>query len=371
MEQATALALPMGGPDMGDLPDLAPTPSGLPASFGGSTRLSGRAKAAIVVQLLLNDGVEIPLDSLPEDLQLELTKQMGEMRLVDRQTLNAVAEEFASQLDNVGLSFPDGLAGALHAMKGKISRHTYSRLRREAGVRQFGDPWDRLRKLDAEELAEIAMAESTEVAAVMLSKLETGKAALMLQSLPGPVARRITYAVSHTRNVSPETVDKIGTALAAQIEARPDIAFDETPGQRLGSILTESQSAKREEVLTALGEEDEEFAADVRKSVFTYGLIAKRVDKMDVQKVIRAVTPQDLTIAIAYASEEEDVATSEFLLANMAGRMAANLREEANELGKVKKATGEAAIAMIVSMLRDLVNNGDIELKSEDDEGDG
>jgi flagellar motor switch protein FliG len=51
--------------------------------------------------------------------------------------------------------------------------------------------------------------------------------------------------------------------------------------------------------------------------------------------------------------------------------MAANLREEANELGKVKKATGEAAIAMIVSMLRDLVNNGDIELKSEDDEGDG
>lgn len=365
MEQSTALALP-GGPDLGGgLGGLAPSAPSLPM---GGPQLSGKAKAAIVVRLLLNEGADIPLDDLPEELQLELTKQMGNMSLVDRQTLHAVAAEFAEQLDNVGLHFPNGLAGALNAMEGKISRHTYSRLRREAGVRQFGDPWERLRQLEPEELAELATAESTEVAAVLLSKLDTGKAALMLQALPGPLARRITYAVSQTGNVSPDTVDKIGMALAAHVDSRPELAFNEAPGARVGAILTQSQSDKREEVLTALDEEDEEFAQNVRKSIFTYALIHKKVDKMDVQKLIRAVTPQDLTTALAYVTDEDDVATSEFILANMSSRMAQNLREEAAQLGKVKKAVGEAALALIVGMLRDLVTNGDIELKSDEED---
>ena len=145
MEQSSALALPMASPDMG-LGDFAPA-APAPALSGGLPGLSGKAKAAIVVRLLLNEGADVPLEELPDDLQLELTQQMGKMRLVDRQTLHAVAAEFAEQLENIGLSFPNGLAGALTAMEGKISRHTHSRLRKEAGVRQFGDPWERLRKL--------------------------------------------------------------------------------------------------------------------------------------------------------------------------------------------------------------------------------
>ncbi len=370
MEQSTALALPpLGGSDFGGpLGDMAaaPPPPSLPSS-GATSQLSGKAKAAIVVRLLLNQGTDIPLDDLPESLQLELTKQMGQMRLVDRQTLHSVAEEFAAQLENIGLSFPNGLAGALTAMEGKISNHTYARLRREAGVRQFGDPWDRLRSLAPEELAELAQAESIEVAAVMLSKLDTGLAAKMLQHLPGPLARKITYAVSQTSSVTPETVDKIGMALAAQVDARPPVAFDQTPGARVGAILTESLSDKREEVLTALDEEDEEFAQDVRKSVFTFALIKKRVDKMDVQQIIRAATPQDLMTVIAYATDEDDVASCNFLLENMSSRMAQNLREEASNLGKVKQEAGEAAMSMIVGMLRELVANGEIDLKDEED----
>ncbi|WP_420003071.1 flagellar motor switch protein FliG [Arenibacterium sp. LLYu02] len=364
MEHSSALALPMANTGMGLGNFSAPSPM----MSGGATQLSGKAKAAIVVRLLLNEGADIPLEALPDDLQLELTQQMGKMRLVDRQTLHAVAQEFAEQLENIGLSFPNGLAGALTAMEGKISRHTHNRLRKEAGVRQFGDPWERLRKLPPEELAELAKAESTEVAAVLLSKIDTQKAAEMLQHLPGPLARRITYAVSQTSNVTPDTVDRIGLSLAAQIEARPQVAFEQTPGQRVGAILTQSQAAKREEVLTALDEEDKEFATDVRKSIFTFALIAKKVEPVDVPKLVRALGPQEITTAIAFATEEDDVASVTFLLENMSSRMANNLREEANQLGRVKRADGEAAFGLIVNMLREMVVNGDIELKSEEEE---
>nr|WP_246149588.1 FliG C-terminal domain-containing protein [Tritonibacter litoralis] len=343
-----------------------------PMSAAPKVELSGKAKAAIVVRLLLNEGADIPIEELPEELQTELTRQMGKMRLVDRNTLNAVAAEFADMLDNVGLSFPNGLAGALSAMEGKISRHTYSRLRKEAGVRQFGDPWQRLKQLPPEDLATLAQAESIEVAAVMLSMLDTGKAASMLACLPGPLARRITYAVRQTGSVTPDTVDRIGLSLAAQVDARPEMAFNQTPGERVGAILTESPSAKRDEVMDALDEEDQEFATDVRKSLFTFALIGTRLSPTDVPKITRVVPQQDLVTAIAYGKADEDVAASEFLLGNMSARMATNIREEVAERGKVPRKAGETAMSNIVSALRDMVVNGEIELKSaepdEDDE---
>lgn len=366
MPQDNMLALPMAsdGPDLGGF--APPAPMGI--SGGGAGGLSGKAKAAIIVRLLLNEGAEIPLEELPDDLQLELTQQMGKMRIVDRETMNMVVGEFADQLENIGLHFPNGLAGALSAMEGKISRYTHSRLRREAGVRQFGDPWERLKLLPPEDLAGLAEAESTEVAAVLLSKLDTAKAAQMLVHLPGPVARRITYAVSQTAKVTPETVDRIGLSLAAQVEARPELAFDETPGQRMGAILTEAAAAKRDEVLSALDEQDEEFATKVRKAIFTYALIGERMQPIDVPKLMRVLSQPDLVTAMAYATDEEDVATSDFLLKNMSSRMADNIREEVSERGKVKRSDGEAAFSMIINAMRDLVATGEIELKSDDEE---
>ena len=100
--------------------------------------LSRKAKAAIVVRLMLNNGADIPVEDLPEELQIQLTQQMGKMRVVDRDTLADVVAEFTYEVERIGLSFSGGIAGALTAMDGKISRQTADRLRKEAGVRQTG-----------------------------------------------------------------------------------------------------------------------------------------------------------------------------------------------------------------------------------------
>jgi flagellar motor switch protein FliG len=73
--------------------------------------LSLKAKAAIVVRLLLNEGTEISLEDLPEALQAQLTLQMGAMRTVDRSTLGSVIDELSEELSQIGLSFPHGMVG--------------------------------------------------------------------------------------------------------------------------------------------------------------------------------------------------------------------------------------------------------------------
>ncbi|WP_234995108.1 flagellar motor switch protein FliG [Ruegeria meonggei] len=330
--------------------------------------LSNRQKAAVVVRLLLNEGADIPLEELPDALQEKLTHQLGEMGLVDRVTLDSVAQEFAEALDSVGLSFPHGLAGALDAVDGKIAPATAARLRKVAGVRQIGDPWQRLREISTEDLAAMAQAESTEIAAVMLSKLETAKAAQLLGHLPGPIARRITYAVSKTANVSPEAVERIGWSLAAQLDQRPSQAFADGPGARVGAILNQSAASTRDGLLDALDEEDSDFATVVHQSIFTFAHIPARIQPRDAPAILRGVDQAVLVTALAGGTSDADRTAAEFLLANTSARMAENLREEIAERGKVRQSDAEETMTQVVGAVRTLVDEGAITLVEEDSE---
>ncbi|MFC3615917.1 flagellar motor switch protein FliG [Lutimaribacter marinistellae] len=330
--------------------------------------LSGREKAAIVVRLLLNEGADIPLEDLPEELQVKLTQQMGRMGLVDRVTLAAVAHEFSDALEGIGLSFPHGLAGALTAMDGKLAPSTAARLRKEAGVQRMGDPWVRLRALPPAELAQMVEAESTEVAAVVLSKLDTAKAAGMLGKLPGPVARRITFAISRTASVTPEAVERIGWSLVTQLDAKPVSAFPLAPGERVGAILNQSPAATRDGLLDALEEQDAHFAETVRKVIFTFAHIPERLAARDVPAAIRTVENATLVTALAGTQSDGDRAAADYLLANMSNRMAGTLREEMAERGKVKRAEAEGAMAELVTAIRALADEGAISLVEPEDD---
>ena len=329
--------------------------------------LDRAAKAAVIVRFLMIEGEDVPVEALPEDLQAKLTAQMGQIGLIDKVTLDAVVNEFADELEAVGLTFPRGLARALEALDGKISPQTARRLRKEAGVREAGDPWERLRALPIGELAQMAEAESIEVAAVLLSKLPTKKAAELLTSLPGPRARRMSYAVSLTSKVTPEAVDRIGLSLAAQLDQKPIEAFDSGPSERLGEILNQSTSTTRDEMLTALQETDSDFAEEVRKSIFIFEHVPTRVNEADVPTILREIDPADLITAFAAASTDADRATVEYFLSNISSRMADGYREEMAERGKVRTDDGELAMSAIVAAIRTLAQNGEITFKEVDE----
>ncbi|MEM1073449.1 MAG: FliG C-terminal domain-containing protein [Pseudomonadota bacterium] len=342
-------------------------PPSLPGpSVATQMTLSRRAKAAIVVRLLIDEGADIPLEDLPEELQAQLTQQMGAMRTVDRETLSHVVAEFTAELDSIGLSFSGGIAGALETLDGHISKHTADRLRKEAGVRKYGDPWERLRDLGPEKLLPVLENESTEVAAVLLSKLDVKRAADLLGRLPGPKARRITYAVSLTSNVKPDAVDRIGLSLATQLDAEPLRAFDDGPVERVGAILNSTTSTTRDDVLEGLDETDAGFAELVRRAIFTFANIPQRIAARDIPRVVRALDQDALVTALAGAEAAGLKTSSDFILDNMSGRMADQLREAIEEKDPVKTAEMEEAAAQLVQSIREMEAAGDLLLIVED-----
>ncbi len=327
-------------------------------------------KAALIVQMMLADGQKLALDSLPEEHQLRLTHEVAALRMVDKATIAAVAEEFVQELSEVGLALPGGPAAAVSALDGQISPTAMARFREETGSAATGDPWPRLIEMEADELMQIMEAECTEVCAVVLSKLPVGKAAELLGRLPGDKARRIAYGVSQTGDIAPTAVQRIGGALAETYVSDKVTAFPAPAGARVGAILNSTKSETREDVLEGLGEEDPNFAQEVRKNIFTFPDIALRLQPTDVAKVIRLVENDEFVIALAYGNAvgEASAESVTFMLENISKRMASQLEEEMAEQTKIKAAVGEAAQNALISALRDCAERGEITLIDPDEE---
>lgn len=337
-----------------------------------ATALSRRQKAAIIVRLMLAEGSPLPISALPDAMQADLAQQIGQMRLVDRGTVEQVVAEFLDELEQVGLSFPGGLEGALTLMDGHLSSATASRLRRMVGIRPDMDPWDRIAALPPEALRPVLDEESTEVAAILLSKLPVQKAAALLGKLAGDKARRVAFAMSRTAQVDPATVRRIGIALLTQLDSTPPRAFETGPVERVGAILNISPELTREDVLRGLDEADQDFAEQVRKAIFTFVHIPARLGPRDVPKITRAVDQPTLVTALAGAQSVPDrAAAAEFILSNLSQRMAQTLREEMGERGRIKEKEAEAAQTSVINAIRDLEAAGELTLLREEEDDDG
>ncbi len=338
------------------------------AGSGAASQLTRRQKAAIIVRLLRSEGIELSLTDMPETLQVNLTREMGGLKLIDRATLKAVVEEFVAELDGIGLSFPNGLSGALALMDGTISAAAAERVRLQAGIGAVTDAWERLSQLDGARLLPLIEEESVEIGAVILSKLKVSKAAEVLGLMPGERARRMAYSMGQTGSVSPQTVDRIGQALVSQLDAEAPKAFDGGPVERVGAILNFSPAATRDDVLEGLDQEDRDFAAEVRKAIFTFINIPQRIDPRDVPKVTREVDGAMLIKALAAAlNSEKEKKAAEFILGSMSQRLAQQMRDEMEALGTVKAKDGEEAMSAVVTAIREMEAKGEIILVAEDE----
>lgn len=345
---------------------LSDLPS-LPGVGGMAANLSSKEKAAIVVRLLLSHGALPALAQLPESQQTELAVQIARMAPVDQETVHAVADEFANEIERIALSFPQGLDGALGLLDGFLSDGAANRLRKMAPSESRRNPWEEVERVEVERLIPYLESEALEVAAVILSKLSTNKAAQLLAKLPGDMARRITIAIASTEGVSPKVVHRIGASLAEQLDSKPITAFEEAPVSRVGAILNYAPAAVRDDVLEGIEIEDQEFAEEVRAAIFTFGNIADRIASRDVPRIQRDISGDDLTLILAGAEGEDDKRSIDFILENISKRMAEGFREDAQEIKNPNMEEVEAAMIRVISTIRDLEAQGEVFFVTKDE----
>lgn len=323
--------------------------------------LTGTQKAAIIVRVLLSEGVEFPFGSIPSQDQTDMTRALASLRLIDRPTMCAVVEEFLEMLEQVGLSFPENIEDALQLLDGKLDAQATRQLRALSRGRDGNDTWAQIELADDSDLIRILQQESTVVGAVVLSKLSTEKAAALLAALPGDVAQTLALSVARTETIAPDAVARIGRALAEQLRDKPARAFSNPSARRIGEILNSTNSTLRDQLLSGLEQSDQVFADGVRKSIFTFQDIADRMSPRDVTRLVRSLSEDDLRTILA-ANDPACTATMDFLLDNMSKRMAEGLREDAATLPSPSAKALETAQARISGVVRAMADAGTLTL---------
>ena len=120
-------------------------------------------------------------------------------------------------------------------------------------------------------------------------------------------------------------------------------------------------------MLEGLDERDEGFATAVRKAIFTFGNIPKRIAPRDIPRILRDIDQAALITALAGAEDAGMQSSADYIFENMSARMADQLREEAADREKPKPAETEEAMATIIDSIRALEKSGELMLISEED----
>lgn len=322
-------------------------------------RLTSHQKAAVIVRLLLGHGVSPGLAKLSNHHQTRLARTISGLGPVDRATLSAVVRDFTQRIDNLALSFPDSLSETLDLLAPFLSDGPLDTLRAEAEI--GADPWSRVSKQPVERLRPLLDSESAEICSVLLSKLSVAKAAELLSDLDEERAQVLAYTVALTETITPDLVGRIGAHLATLLDAQPVQAFPKSAAERVGAILNSTPQAARDKMLDGLTTRNAPFARDVRKSIFSFVHIPTRVEPGDVPLIVRNVESTLMTVALAAGLANAPMSV-EFLLENISKRLAEQLRDEAESRGTPKPEEGEAAMAQVISAIRDLETAGEITL---------
>ena len=332
--------------------------------------LTRRSKAALILRLLVGDGQGLSLAEMPEETQISLAREMGKFGSIDKATVDQVVEEFAGQLEKVGLGPAGGVAKVIEGLADLLSPEVAAKMRDEARNGPPPDPWDYVRSLELPELKPIMENETVETSAVILSRLPVAKAAPLLGLLTGEKARRIAFGVSQIGAIAPQTVAIIGAALARDYTRPGQSAFPDDPSERIGEILNAATASTRDDLLADFASNDPAFADRVRRAIFTFADIPLRIAGPDISKVLRGLDGRELATALAYASATggADQEVFDYIFANLSQRMGEQIREEVKDRGKVRKADGEAAQSAFVAAIRAAVDAGEIVLVEEETE---
>ena len=186
--------------------------------------------------------------------------------------------------------------------------------------------------------------------------------------MPGPRARKISFAISQTAGVTPQAVDRIVQSLMAQLDNKPERAFATLPEDRIAAILTAASDDLPDEIMNGLRETDPDLAERVLAGVFTFVDIPTRIAAVDVATAVKTVAQTDMVIALCYANGNGMKPVSEFILGGLSRRMVETIREEIEERDAVKTKEGEAAVTALVSAIQGQISAGEISFIDLDDD---
>jgi len=157
-------------------------------------------------------------------------------------------------------------------------------------------------------------------------------------------------------------------SLILQLEAQRGAGTGELTGLSFGvpsavQILRQCDRATERATLTALEERSPEIAERISQGIFSSMEDLKWLEPRALQMVLRRIEMKELALALRGANEQ----IRELCLTNLSENMAADIREEIDSGSPRPRREVEAAQDQILSTVRKLAEEGEIDLGGGED----
>ena len=321
-----------------------------------SQEFSGKQKAAI---FLLAVGAEVAADVMKRLQEAEvdtLTYEIARLDKITPEDKEKVLQEFQELMMAQEFITKGGIDQARSILERALGTQKaidiVNRLTSSLQVR----PFDFVRRQDPAQLLNFIQNEHPQTISLILSYLDSNKAASILSALPHQIQSDVARRIAKMDRTSPEVLREVERVLERKLSTLSNEDYTMAGGiEAVVEVINNVDRGTEKSIIEALEEEDPELAEEIKKKMFVFEDIVLLDDKA-IQKTLRELDNSDL----AKALKAVDTEVQDKIYRNMSKRAAALLREDMEFMGPVRLKDVEEAQQKIVNIIRKLEEEGEI-----------
>lgn len=325
--------------------------------------MTGARKAAI---LCLSLGEEVAVQLLKhleeEEVQM-LSKELALLPDVKSEISDGVVEEFhqlllaRSYVTNGGVEYAKRLL--IKSFGSENAKHLINKV-----MHALETPvsFDALQKTDPQQLAKLFQSEHPQTIAVVLSHLDPAMASTVLQNLSDTQRSDIVIRLANLQTVSQDVIKRIAHVLNQKLSSVGGMK-----GMAVGGVRAAAEICNRLDrdvmrgILEQIESNDPDLLLEIRNLMVMFEDILL-LDDVGIREVMQRVDKKLLALSLKGTMPE----LQERFYSNMSSRAVEMMKEEIEFLGQVKLRDVTAAQREVVKILRQLDEQGVINLSGGD-----
>ncbi len=318
--------------------------------------LTGKQKSAILLIALGAKRAAKVFKFLDEQDVEKLTAAMADIDEVGAATREFVMEEAFAMAAKGDYGTSGGLAYAKQVLEEALGpRRAADILNRIDLLLAKSTSFEVFENIGVAQLSNVLGKEHPQTIALVLAHLQPTQSGQVLASLPSEIQNDVILRIAKMDKADPEVVSQIETVLRKQISSYNKNLRAVGGARAVAGILNLVARSTEKQIIESLKEKEWELAEEVKKLMFVFEDIVLVEDK-SMQRVLKEVDINDITVALKAASEEVKAK----FFKNLSKRAVEMIKDELEFMGPVRLKTVEEAQQNIVNVIRTLDESGEI-----------
>lgn len=313
-------------------------------------------KAAAVVIALGTDKASKLFKYLSDEDAEKLALEVAKLGHIEAEQTEQILDEFYKTCLTQKVVTDGGLEYARAVLEKAYGEDTATQLLQKVSKYLKNRSFDFIEKADVKNLFSILQHERAQTIALVLSYVESDKAAAVIAELPEQKRIQVVRSIAMMDSASPEAIKIVEQQLRSRFDNILTTDFTSIGGiDYIADVMNHMDRSNEKFIFDEMGKDDPELAEEIRKKMFVFEDILT-MDNRSIQRFIRDCDMKDVVYSLKGAGEEILAA----FYSNMSSRMAEQVRSDLEVTVNVKLRDVEEAQSRIVGVIRKLEEEGEL-----------